>query len=388
VRVLISSYHRAVVGGTESYLRALVPALAARGHEVLFLHELEPAPGAPTIGDSVPRLSVAALGREATLRAVADFRPDVVYQHGLGDPGLEAALVNGFSSVLFAHGYYGTCVSGTKRFALPSVRPCTRTLGIGCLACYLPRRCGGLNPRTMMREYALQSRRLALARRYRSIAVASRHMRDEYLRHGIAPTQVRVVPLPCETDPDPAPPVLRARTDRVLLVGRLTPLKGGDVLVAAIGPASRTLGRQLQLVVAGEGGERPRLEALAASLGVPLESWGWVGPERRTELMRGADVLAVPSLWPEPFGVVGIEAGCVGLPAVGFATGGIPEWLEDGVSGELAPGDPPGASGLARALVRALTSPEHHARLREGAWRMAARYSMAAHLAALEPILS
>lgn len=115
---------------------------------------------------------------------------------------------------------------------------------------------------------------------------------------------------------------------------------------------------------------------------------GWVDAAELTTLMRQADVLAVPSTWPEPFGIVGIEAGCVGLPAVGFAVGGILEWLRPGISGELAPAAPPAARGLAAALERALALPEHHQRLREGAWRTARSYTAQSHLEALDDAFS
>jgi glycosyltransferase involved in cell wall biosynthesis len=85
--------------------------------------------------------------------------------------------------------------------------------------------------------------------------------------------------------------------------------------------------------------------------------------------------------------MVGVEAGAVGLPAVAFAVGGIPDWCEPGVSGELAPGHPPTVRGFSEALVRALSNPAHHARLREGAWRMASRFSPGAHVDALCALL-
>jgi glycosyltransferase involved in cell wall biosynthesis len=120
---------------------------------------------------------------------------------------------------------------------------------------------------------------------------------------------------------------------------------------------------------------------------VPAEFHGWVGPDRRVELARGADVLAVPSLWPEPFGLVGVEAGCAGVPAVGFAVGGIPDWLIPGETGELAPGDPPRAAGFAAALVRALADPAHLHRLAVGAWEKARTYRAAEHMTTVEAIL-
>jgi glycosyltransferase involved in cell wall biosynthesis len=103
--------------------------------------------------------------------------------------------------------------------------------------------------------------------------------------------------------------------------------------------------------------------------------------------MHHADLLAVPSLWPEPFGLVGIEAGSLGLPAVGYASGGIPDWLVPGETGELAPSDPPTVDGLSDAIVRAFASGEHHAKLCLGAWKQAQRFTLEKHLAQLEPLL-
>jgi glycosyltransferase involved in cell wall biosynthesis len=170
------------------------------------------------------------------------------------------------------------------------------------------------------------------------------------------------------------------------MVGRLTDLKGGEFLVEAAQRASAALGGPLQIVVAGDGPARNSLEALARKMGVNAEFVGWVDSVGRTKLMRKADVLAVPSVWPEPFGLVGIEAGCVGLPAVAFAVGGIPDWLLPGKSGELAPGDPPTVTGFTTALCRALSSPDYLERLSLGAWEVAKRFTRNAHVAALENI--
>ena len=104
-------------------------------------------------------------------------------------------------------------------------------------------------------------------------------------------------------------------------------------------------------------------------------------------MMREADVLAVPSVWPEPFGLVGIEAGCVGLPAAAFDVGGVRDWVRPGESGELAPGDPPTADGLVQAIVRALADPAHLNRLRVGAWEVVRGFGRERHVEGLQRIL-
>ncbi len=379
-----------MVGGVESHLRTLLPLLQARGHSPGLLFEHDAAPGQVRIdaGLDIPVWSLAALGREGVLAGVAAWGPERVYQHGVQDLDLEEALLERYPALLFLHAYYGTCISGMKRHAFPQPVPCERVLGPGCLVHYLPRRCGGRSPVTAVREYRYQLRRLELVRRYGTVLVGSRAMREEYLRHGLADAQVVCVPLFGDGAPDSEPPAPRPLSGQVLMVGRLTELKGGVELVRALPKARASLGRELELLVAGDGPERPRMQAEAEARRVSVRFLGWVDRAERERWMRQADLLAVPSVWPEPFGMVGVEAGGVGLPSVAFAVGGIPDWCEPGVSGELAPGTPPTPEGLADALVRALSNAEHHARLREGAWRVARRFSAEAHVDALSALLA
>jgi glycosyltransferase involved in cell wall biosynthesis len=183
---------------------------------------------------------------------------------------------------------------------------------------------------------------------------------------------------------DAIPPEPRRFSNRVLLVARLTELKGGRLLVAAMRLAEAQLRRPLTLVVAGAGPELPHIRRAAIAQGVSLEVAGWVDAQRRTELMRDADLLVVPGTWPEPFGLVGLEAACVGLPAAAFALGGITDWLAAGCSGELAPANPPTVTGLAGAIVRALHSSRHWQTLRVGAWTRSGLFSAQRHIDELE----
>lgn len=387
LRVLISTQHLGVVGGVETYLRALVPRLVAIGHQVGVLAETPAADPAGGILDGSPDVPTwRAVG--CLPDGLADWQPDVVYSNGLADPSLEAVLAERYPTFLFAHNYHGTCVSGTKCHARPGFQVCQRPLGLGCLGAYFPRRCGGKNPLTMLRLYDTQRRRRSNLSLYRAVLVASRHMADEYRRHGVRDDRLFLLPLfPPDTAPDPDAPAPRPQSDRVLFVGRVIRMKGLHHLIAAIPAAAARLGRSLTLVVAGDGPDRVDAEAEARRAGVQSEFMGWVGPARRTAEMRTADVLAVPSLWPEPFGLVGIEAGCVGLPAVGYSVGGIPDWLIPGRSGEAAPGHRPDPGELAAALVRALADADRWQRLRRGAWDVSRGFTPDAHLERLDAIL-
>lgn len=390
MRIAISLNMPAMLGGAESYLRALIPLLERAGHALCIFCEKEVPAGTPNLveGPKPVTFCVQTLGRADALSRLARWRPDVVYQQGLLDPSLEEALLRHFPCALYAHSYLGTCISGAKSHAFPRRSTCEREFGPTCLALYLPRRCGGLSPLTAYRSYKDQRQRLALLRHYPVVLVASRHMKSEYLRHSVPAERIRVVPpfVP-GIEPDEQPPTPRSSSGQLLLVGRLTRLKGTHLLIRAMSIASRKLGRPLSLTVVGEGPERSSLEALARRQRALAAFTGWLDTPQLLEHMRRADLLVVPSIWPEPFGLVGIEAACVGLPSVGFAVGGIPEWLTEGGSGALAPADAQTPAALAEAIGRALGSQEHLQRLRLGAWLKSQRYSAAEHLFLLQQAL-
>ena len=243
-----------VKGGAETYQRSIISALRRAGHEVAFLHECTSADGRSTVDGEEPGLSrwcVDEAGLATALQNVAAWRPDVAYVHGFRSPLLEAALLNQIPAVLFAHGYYGTCPAGFKRHAFPEIAMCSRSIGATCLLLHYPRRCGGLNPATAFAGYRLEKQRHRLLFRYRTILVASRHMYQEYRRHGIPDDRVQLALYPTGRTPETEPPLAAQGTGRVLLLGRITARKGGAVLIPALRSAGQALNRVLHLTVWG-----------------------------------------------------------------------------------------------------------------------------------------
>ncbi len=140
----------------------------------------------------------------------------------------------------------------------------------------------------------------------------------------------------------------------LLAAGRLVPIKGHDVLLAAVArmpPAARPA-----VIVAGEGPERGRLRRRAAAAGVELRLPGDLGQEALSKYMAAADLFVHPSRTlpggrGEGMPLVVREALARGLPVVASATGGLVELAETpGVV--LVPGDD--AEALAEALARSL----------------------------------
>jgi glycosyltransferase involved in cell wall biosynthesis len=389
VRIAVIAGNREVVGGAEMYLRWLLPQLRARGHELALGFErrlVVPSRAIERDVSDVINWTLPDLGLENWLRNLEAFEPDVAYVHGISDPDIEAALTRRFNAVFYAHAYHGACATGTRCHTRPSVRVCERRFGVPCLVANFALGCGARRPDTLYRLYRTQARRATVLHEYRALAVGSAYVRETYLRQGLQAGAIHVLPCPAlDLVRDAAPPVVREPSNRVLFVGRVTAVKGLHDAVRATALAQRWLQRKLALVVAGQGPELARCTAMARGLGVELESLGWVDGSQKEALYRSADALLVPSLWAEPFGIVGIEAGCVGLPSVGYPMAGIRDWLIPGISGELceAINEP---EGLARALVKALASPEHWSSLRRGAWEVAGNYTPEKHLLKLEAL--
>lgn len=388
MRILLANEARRGGGGVETYLASLADALIARGHEPALLYANPSSEQGPTSVDVTEAWSVADEGLDAAIARVSDWRPDVCFSHNMRPLEVDERLTAEWPTLKMMHGYFGTCVSGHKAFSFPSIVACTRLCNAGCLVHYLPRRCGQLRPNFMVTQYSWAMRQQDLFTRYAGIVVASDHMRREYCRYGLAADQVHTIPLfgsERPADASPAEPGID-----VLFIGRLTALKGPAVLLRAAALAASAAGRRLRVAVAGEGHDRATVEKLARGLEaeglLTVELPGWVDSTRRAALLGRASLVAVPSLWPEPFGLVGLEAAQHGVPAVAFDVGGVSEWLEDGVNGKLV--DPAGGpAAFADAIAAILGDAATQARLAAGARAAAAKLSVDAHISALERVL-
>lgn len=388
MRIGLVTWSRRRAGGVESYLESISAALAQSGHALSLWSEtaeprdrLEMTLPAGTVQFDICR----------DLPAAFDWAPDVLLINGLNDVALESRLLRARPSVFVAHNFYGTCISGTKSWAFPVERPCGRQFGWPCLLHYFPHRCGGLSPTTMLRLYGRERARLSALESAGAIVTLSTYMRDEYVRHGLPAARVTCVPYGPKIDEASPPRRGQASSARTLIaIGRLERIKGMHLLLDALPRIHQSLGQPLTLTIVGDGPERADLErraAAARSNVVAVTFTGWVSPEERDQRLRDADLLVVPSVWPEPFGLVGLEAARAGVPAAAFDVGGIRDWLIDRETGALASGDPPTADGLATAVLSCLEDESRRIALGVAAHARAARYSPEIHAAGLVRVL-
>lgn len=332
--------------------------------------------------------SIERDGIEGATTKARDWRPDVCLSNQVGILAAEQALLDLTPIVKVIHGHYGTCIGGHKMHLFPTSVPCDRTFGPACLALYLPRHCGQLSVRNMLAQYSYAREQNSILDDYASLTVTSEYMKGQYVLHGVSADRIDVNPLfPTIPRPEEPASLKSPESECVLFLGRMTASKGGSFLVRAVHDASRRLGRRVQVVMAGDGYEKDRLVRLATELDVDAVFPGWVDSEGRAALLRRASLLAVPSVWHEPFGLVGLEGGRYGVPSVAFDVGGISAWLRHGVNGLLVPARPPQPEALGEALATALGDRDTLDSLRRGAIEVAETLSVERHVDALEHAL-
>ncbi len=220
--------------------------------------------------------------------------------------------------------------------------------------------------------------RLLYTRGVDAVIAISDGVRAALIAAGVPAARIAVVPSGVDLDRVAAPPGGRDVVRRELGVG------DADVLVVAIGGLERRKGfdvlidaiaavhAPVRLAIAGDGGQRRALAAQGAARGVQLTLLGF--REEIASLLAAADIVAVPSR-AEGLGIAALEAMAAARPVVASAVGGLPEAVEDGVTGMLVPAEDPAA--LASAIERLAGSPEARRTMGHAASaRVRARFSL------------
>ena len=361
-------------GGVGAHVQAGARILAEAGHEVAVLvariESSERFAGVVLYWSA--QLCKWDVPIEARLGDALSLSPSIVHVHHVDDLPLVAALRVKAPVVMSAH-TYTACPSGVYYYA-PG-EECVRFHGPGCVTHWIADGCAHVrNPTRLPEMYRRSARGLAALRRA-DVTVSYSSSVDRHLQaNGLR--RRRVVPyfptLAAKRSDD------HARRRRIVFAGRVVAPKGLRVLLHA----ARSV--EGELIVCGDGQQLAAMRRLAGRLKIERRVCfkGWLDAEELAQELADGSLVVVPSLWPEPFGLVGIEAFAAGRPAVGTRTGGIGDWLQDGVNGLSVPaGD---AGELARALNELLDDPDRQRAMgAAGKALVAARFSPERHLAAL-----
>lgn len=366
-------------GGVEQILYDTARGLAARGWPQGLLHA-DPQPQA----DYLAAFTQTGIRTGTGNDSVAAFAPDILFLHKVEDPARIATLARRYPTVRMVHDHDLVCLRRHKYFPLTG-RVCDRPAGAACylnLCCVQRARPGSVLPLALK---GLGEVRAAIRahREIRRLMVGSHWMERELVMNGLDPERMAIVPpIPAAlAEARPVPPSLEPE---VLFVGQVIRGKGVDLLLKAL---ARVPG-DWHATVVGTGNHLDACQALARNLKIAdrVTFAGWVPHQALEPYYARAAVCTVPSRWPEPFGMVGVEAMARSRPVVAFAVGGIPDWLADGVTGILVPEADTAALGAAIATL--LKDRERAAGMgRAGLARVGAEFQPARYLDRLIQIL-
>ena len=329
-----------VGGGVENGIELLQPVLERMGHEVRILssnhnpavkhfshYEFRALSSQPMILKALYRIFYPH-AFFALRRALKDFKPDVVQVHSLFEVSPSVLfLLKNYPTVLTIHGGEDF-TAGLLLWVFPlrffrNTESLTRNnLNLVGWLHYL-----------YHHLLSIPVYRLAF-RNVDRFVVFSTYMQKLLNREGIIATYV-----PNATElfsPAPINPESRV----VLYVGRLEKIKGVQYAIEAMRDIIQPY-PDAHLLIAGRGEYEQDLKqcVIDNNLSEHVTFVGHCTREQLYEHYKKACCVVVPSVWPEPFGKVGIEALSVGRPVIASNVGGISEWLLDGETGYLVPAE-------------------------------------------------
>ncbi|HEY1942638.1 MAG TPA: glycosyltransferase family 4 protein [Roseiarcus sp.] len=324
-----------------------------------FPSEFTPPSGLSSL-KALPRFFYSGEARRNFARLLDDFRPDVIHAHGvyhhLTNSILKPARERGVPIVYTLHDYKLVCPA--YHFYTEQNGVCEKCRGGRQWNC-LTHRCshGSL---AMDALYAVDG----LAQWYGGAlreAVArfvgpSRFIVEKFAEHGFPREKLRYVPNFFESADDAAVSpaaveAIRAVHGRhILYFGRLSSEKGLDDLIDAAASAGAPL------VIVGDGPKRDELERQAQRLGARCVFTGHLKGAALWAHVEAASAVALPSVSYEIAPKSVLEAQARGRPIVTTRIGGLPEMVEDGVSGLVV--EARDRAALAGALKRILAMNE------------------------------
>lgn len=396
MRILfVTDFYHPYSGGVEIHVRTIAHELADRGHDVavatLGTPGDEPARDRDgpvsvfTVAHSAERSGVGfthehrpwappfpdPLTMHGLRRVVRAYGPDVIHGHDwLARSVLPTTVSGGVPVITSLHYYTRTCAKKTLWY---DERACVGPALGRCLACARDHY-GAVRGTAVVLGLragaALEDRRTA---GWISVSAATEagnglvgDSRSTVIANPLAqPAPRGVVDLPAEVPDGPF----------VLFVGDIRPEKGLRVLTAGVAHLRDRHGDTTPLVVAGE--------RMSGELDLPDNTieLGHVDHAVVQALWRAATVGVIPSLWPEPFGLVAIEAMAAGCPLVASDIGGLSEILADGRATLVEPGR---AERLGDAIHELLTDPVRRAAQAERAEATVADYGVDTIVDAIE----
>ncbi len=320
-------------GGLERFVYNFSLELLAEGHDtvVTALEAEETDWGA----QAVPVVHVGAMENwEATIR---DYQPDLIIWHqSTRSSEIVHRLAEAYPILATVHA--PICPAGGRLFR-DKDEICCKPGGLGCLPRWYMRKCGtSTSPKAALQGLVQYNSAIKALKACRRIYTVSKSLKDFLVIDGIPENNVIIFDNTlgglAQFYPELAPVASDAKELKLLYIGRLVYTKGVQYFLKSI-QLLRDRGIEATGTVVGDGWYSGKLKSMAEELGIAdaVQFVGKVAGQEVHQWYERSDVAVVPSIWPEPAGLVVPEARALGKPVVVFDSGGLPEWSQwmDGI---------------------------------------------------------
>jgi len=315
-------------------------------------------------GDFFFLYSVLGVNRAAE-KILDDFRPDLVHIHHLTCLSTDVVTIlrrRGIPTVMTLHDFWMLCPRGQRLHRDGTF--CEVIDRNRCHGCIRKTwdflfTAGDPDALTEKAEMEMLAARDDHVRNCLSgldrIIVPSRFYRQAFTEYGLDPHRIVVIPHGLDAGPFADREAGRelAEKTRIAFLGTVIPSKGVHILLEAV----HGLGDRVSVEIHGEAppyhNDEEYMDRLEAAVpeGVTVNFHGRYEPDEIHRVLQGADILVVPSLWPEAFGLTVREGFLAGIPVVASDMGALREGVHPDRGLLFKPGD---AEDLRRQLIRLL----------------------------------
>jgi glycosyltransferase involved in cell wall biosynthesis len=261
------------------------------------------------------------------------MRKGVIHLHSIADPQVVRVLLE-MAPVIRKMADPRVFCPGQGKFWASDEVQCPLPMGSHCLFHAYTKRCCPRNPTKLlaaMRNATFESK--IASKLYFRLLANSNWTREEAIKAGISPAKISLL----HNFTLKTPQASEAPDDcRVVFAGRLSHSKGVHHLLHAFAKTALQLPRA-RLDILGDGINGAEFRSLAGelNLGERVVFHGWASRETIDHFLSKASLVAFPSIYPEAFGITGIEAMMRGKAVVAYDVGGIGDWLSHRKTGIL-----------------------------------------------------
>ena len=323
-------------GGSQTYLIQLIEELEKRNVENIVIYgeqtyDIE----SNILSYYIPNITdFSFFGNKIKIKQlekiVADEKPNIIYLHDINNLQVIEYCSRILTTFIFMHDYRFICPGNTKYF-IRQERICEKNLGVQCLFYPYLKMCNNRRPDRVLKSfYKVLKAKNSLKNVH--IIVASNYVKERLIEKKFKANQISVIPYFTKI---PQSVGRNNRSKMILYLGRTAEAKGVNHLLKALALVKS----DCETIITGAGNNLNNLKELSESLHIDskVKFVGWADREHRDELLEECIFVVMPSLWPECFGIVGIEAMAFGKPVIAYNVGGVSDWLKDGENGLLVP---------------------------------------------------